>query len=69
MFFRQSLLFEIVKCEFKTLISQPSACFFDCVAIGNAVNGNAGVFHGDRCLENLKCLLSQRQSYPYENIE
>jgi hypothetical protein len=44
-FFRQTLLFEIVKNILKTLIGQPSSGFFDGVAVGDAVKGDAGVFN------------------------
>jgi hypothetical protein len=28
-----------------TLLGEPRSCFFDSVAVGDAENGNGGVFH------------------------
>ena len=43
--FGQALFFEIVENILKTLIGQPGSGFFDSIAVGNAVKGDAGVFH------------------------
>ena len=43
--FGYALFFEIVENILKTLIGQPGSGFFDSIAVGNAVEGDAGVFH------------------------
>jgi hypothetical protein len=63
------LFFEVMKDILKALVCEPSAGFFDGIAVGYAVNGNGGVFHEVRRLQKRKESRSQRQSYPYENIE
>lgn len=44
-FFGQALFFEIVENILKTLIGQPGAGFFDGIAVGDAVEDDAGVIH------------------------
>ena len=44
-FFGQALFFEIVENILKTLFGQPGSGFFDGIAVGDAVNGDGGVFH------------------------
>ncbi len=43
--FGQALFFEVVENILKPLIGQPCTGFFDGIAVGDAVKGDAGVFH------------------------
>ena len=43
---RDALFFEVVEHVFQRPLGKPGHGFFDSVAIGNAVQGNLGLFHG-----------------------